>query len=74
MQLGKDSDAVLKSVNKRNKLLIWENTFIYKHTHMNLEVLPENSLITKYVYRPLDSASIASTNITTTCNTTCQSI
>ena len=42
--------------------------FIYKHAPhiMNVKVLPESSLITKYVYRPPDNASIAPTNITTT--------
>ena len=31
----------------------------------NFEVLPESSLIGKYVYRPPDSASMASTSIAT---------
>jgi hypothetical protein len=42
--------------------------FIHKHAHhiMNFEVLPESSLIKKYMYRPSDSTLIASTNITPT--------
>ena len=45
----------------------WENIHIYKDAHhiMNFEAPPESSLITKYVYRPPDSTSIAPTNITT---------
>jgi hypothetical protein len=48
-----NSATLFKSVNKWNKVLIWEKIFIYKHAlHiMNFEVLPESSLITKYVYR-----------------------
>ena len=41
---------------------------------MNFDVLHESSLITKYVYRPPDSASTAWTNITTQLDTTHQSI
>jgi hypothetical protein len=50
---------LLKSVNKKNELITWEKVFIYKYTHhiMNFEVLPEISLIKKYVCRPPDSTS-----------------
>ena len=41
---------------------------------MNFEVPLESTSITKYVYRPPDSTSIASTNITTECDTIQQSI
>jgi GIY-YIG catalytic domain. len=46
-----NSATLLKSVNKRNILLIYEKIFIYKHAHniMNFEVLPESYLITKCV-------------------------
>ena len=70
-----NSAALLKSINRRNKLLIWEKIFIYKHAHhiMNFEVLSKNSLITKYVYRSPDRVSIAPTNITISWNTIHQS-
>ena len=39
-----NSATLLKSVNKRNKLLIWENIFLYKLVHLitNFEVWPES--------------------------------
>jgi hypothetical protein len=39
--------------------MIWEKIFFHKHAHhiMNFEVLPESSLIKKYVNRSPDSAS-----------------
>ena len=50
--------------------------FIYKHTHhiMNFEVLPESSVIKKYICIPPDSALMASTSITTMRDTTLQLI
>ena len=57
--LPENSANLLKSVYKRNELIIWEKIFIHKHAHhiKNYEVPPESSLIKKYVCRPPDSAS-----------------
>jgi hypothetical protein len=65
---------LLKSVNRKNELIIWEKMFIYKHAHhiMNFEVSPESSLIKNYVCRPPDSASMSSTSIATMCDATLQ--
>jgi GIY-YIG catalytic domain. len=67
---------LLKSVNRKNELITWEKTFIHKHAHhiMNFEVLPVSSLIRKYICRPPDSASMASTSIATMRDTTLKSI
>ena len=48
------SVSLLKSVNKKNELMIWGKIFIHKHAHhiMNFEIPPESSLIKKYVCRP----------------------
>jgi hypothetical protein len=53
-----NSANIIKSINRKNKLIIWEKTFIHKHAHhiMNFEVMPESSLIGKYVCRSPDSA------------------
>ena len=58
---------ILKSVNKKNKLITWEKIFIHKHAHhiMNSEVPPVSSLIEKYICRPQDSASMAPISIAT---------
>ena len=66
-----NSANILKSVNRKNKLITWEKIFIHKHSHhiMNFEVRPVSSLIKKYVCRPPDSASMAPTNIATTQDT-----
>ena len=55
---------LLKSVNKKNELIIWEKIFTHKHVHhiMNFEDLPESSLIKKYVCRSPDSTSMAPTS------------
>ena len=39
------SATLLKSVNKKNELMIWEKIFIHKHAHhnMNFEIPPECS-------------------------------
>ena len=59
--------SLLKPVNRKNELIIWEKIFIHKHTHniMNFEILPESSFIKKYVWRPPDSSLMASTSIAT---------
>ena len=44
------------------------------HHIMNFEVLPESSLMKKYVCRPPDSASMAPISITTMLDATLQSI
>jgi hypothetical protein len=66
----------LKSVNRRNELIIWEKIFIHKHAHhiMNFEVPPESFIIKKYVCRPPDSALMPLNSIATTYDTTLQSI
>ena len=55
-----NSASILKSVNRKNELITWEKIFIHKHAHhiMNFEVLPVNSFIKKYIWRPPDSASM----------------
>ena len=70
------SATLLKSVNKKNELMIWEKIFIHKHAHhiMNFEIPPESSLIKKYVYRSPDRASMAPINIATMHDATLQSI
>ena len=72
----KNSAILLKLVNRKNELIIWEKIFIRKHAHhiMNFEVLPKSSLIKKYICRPPDSALMASTCITTMHDLTLQSI
>ena len=66
-----NSANLLKSINKKNKPIIWENIFIHKYAHhiMNFEVPPESSLFKKYVCRSPDSASMAPINIATTQDT-----
>jgi hypothetical protein len=51
-----NSAILLKSVDRKNELIIWKKIFIHKNTHhiMNFEVPPESSLIKKYVCRPPD--------------------
>ena len=70
------SATLLKSVNEKNELMIWEKIFIHKHAHymMNFEIPPESSLIKKYVCRPPDSASIEPTSNATMRDVTLQSI
>ena len=70
------SATLLKSVNIKNELMIWEKIFIHKHAHhiMNFEIPPESYLIKKYVCRPPDSASIAPTSSGTMRDVTLQSI
>ena len=64
------SANLLKSVNELNVLIIWEKIFIYKHAYhiMSFEVLPESSLIKKYVCRSPDSALMAPISIATMCD------
>ena len=71
-----NSATLLKSVNQKNELTIWEKIFIHKHAHhiMNFEIQPESSLIKKYVCRSPDSASIAPTSNATIRDVTLQSI
>ena len=42
-----NSAKLIKSVNRKNQLIIWEKIFIHKHAPniMNFEVLPESTLI-----------------------------
>ena len=67
---------LLKSVSRKNELIIREKSFIHKHAlHiMNFEVTPESSLIKKYVHRPPDSASMAPISIATMQDATLQLI
>ena len=71
-----NSANLLKSVNKKNELIIWDKTFIHKHVHhiMNFEVPPESSIIKKYVCRPPNSALMAPISIATMQDATLQSI
>ena len=56
-----NSANLIKSVNKKNELVIREKIFFHKYAHhiMNFEVPPESSLIKKYVCTSPDSASMA---------------
>ena len=69
-----NSANLLKSVNRKNELVIWENIFIHKHAYhiMNFEVPPESSLIKKYISP--HSALMASHSIAAMQNTTLQLI
>jgi hypothetical protein len=70
-----NSANVLKSVNRKNELIIWEKIFIHKHAHhMNFEVPPESSLIKQYVCRSPDSTSMAPISIITMYDAIVQSI
>ena len=53
-----NSANLLKTVNRKNELIICEKIFIHKHAHhiINFEVPPESSLIKKYICRTPDSA------------------
>ena len=71
------SANLLKSVNRKNELITWEETFVHKHAHhiMNFEITPKSSFIKKYVYRSPDSALMVPISITTMQDaTTLQSI
>ena len=59
-KISNNSANILKSVNRKNELIIWEKIFIHKHAHhiMNFEVPPKCSFIKKYVCRTPDSAGI----------------
>ena len=67
-----NSAILLKSVKRKNELIIWEKIFIHKYTHlsMNFEVSPESSLIKNSVCRSPDSALMAPTSIATMPDTT----
>ena len=44
-----NSVNLLKLINKKNELIIWEKIFVHKHAHhiMNFEVTSDSSLIKK---------------------------
>ena len=70
-----NSAILLKSVNRKNELIIWEKIFIHKHAHrIDFEVLPESSLIKQYVCRSPDSTLMALISIATMHDATLQSI
>ena len=72
----KSKSDTLKSVNRKNELIIWEKIVIHKNAYhiMNFEVPLVSSLIKKYICRPADSASMAPISIATMQGATLQSI